>query len=345
MKNVRLEDIAKRLDLTKVSISKALRDHSDISEETKEKVKKMAKEMGYRPNLVARSLTSQKTHTIGVIVPKVAHPFFSSVIEGVYQAALESDYEVVLGVTMEDEDLEQKHIESMLNMRVDGLLISISEQTQNLDNFDIVKDMEVDLVFYDRGFMNSGFTYVKVEDREGARKGVKHMIDQGFRNIAHLSGYLDDAHPVRRNIGSIGKDRNLGYRDALEEAGIEVDEKAVVEAGYSEDDGYNGFAQMLGQYGQPEAIFCVTYPVALGALQYMKDHNINPDDVALLSFGSSEFNHHLSHPIICIDQPAFQLGQRSFRQLILEIESDSKLNPEIISLESNILNDKDLASK
>lgn len=336
MKNVRLKDIAKRLDLTKVSVSKALRDHSDISEETKEKVKEMAKKMGYRPNLVARSLTSKKTNIVGVIVPKVAHPFFSSVIEGIYQSALESNYEVILGVTMEDNKLEQKHIESMLNMRVDGLLISISKNTRELANFDMVKDMEVDLVFYDRGFMNSGFTYVKVEDREGARKGVKYMIDQGYKDIAHLSGYLDTAHIERRNIGSIGKDRNLGYRDALEETGIEVNESAIIETGYEERDGYNGFAQLLDQYEQPEAIFCVTYPVALGALQYMKEHNINPDEIALLSFGSSEFNHHLSHPIICIDQPAFQLGQQSFKQLIHEIDSGTKSDSKIISLETNI---------
>jgi LacI family transcriptional regulator len=336
MKNVRLKDIAKRLDLTKVSVSKALRDHSDISDTTKEKVKEMAQEMGYRPNLVARSLTSQKTHTIGVVVPKVAHPFFSSVIEGIYQAALGSNYEVILGVTMEDEKLEKKHLESMLNMRVDGLLISISKNTRDIANFDMVKEMGINLVFYDRGFMNSGFTYVKVEDREGARRGVKHMIDQGYQKIAHLSGYLDNAHAERRNIGSIGKDRNRGYRDALKAAGITADESAIVEAGYEEEDGYNGFARMLDQCDQPEAIFCVTYPVALGALQYMKDHNINPDEVVLLSFGSSEFNHHLSHPIICIDQPAFQLGQQSFKQLIHEIDSGTKSDSKNISLETNI---------
>src|SRR5699024_2809886 len=112
MKNVRLEDIAERLDLTKVSVSKALRDHSDISEETREQVKKMAKKMGYRPNLVARSLTSNKTNIVGVVVPKMAHPFFSAVLEGIYQAALKSEYEVILGVSMEKEGLEKKHIES-----------------------------------------------------------------------------------------------------------------------------------------------------------------------------------------------------------------------------------------
>ncbi len=337
MKNVRLKDIAKRLDLTKVSVSKALRDHSDISEETKQKVKKMAKKMGYRPNLVARSLTSKKTHIIGVIVPKVAHPFFSSVIEGIYQSALDSEYEVILGVSMEDEDLEKRHIESMLNMRVDGLLISISENTRSLSNFDIVRDMDVDLVFYDRGFIDGGYTYVKVEDREGARKGVQHMISRGYKNIAHLSGKIDAGNREDRNISTIGKDRNLGYRDAFADAGIEIDESAIIETGYSEQDGYEGFAKLLKQHGQPEAVFCVTYPVGLGALQYMKDHNIDPTEIPILSFGSSDFNKNLSHPFICINQPSFQLGQQAYERLLSEIESEKTVTPELISLEARIL--------
>lgn len=339
MKNVRLEDIAKRLDLTKVSVSKALRDHSDISENTRNKVKKMAQKMGYRPNLVARSLASKKTHIVGVIVPQVAHPFFSSVIEGIYQAALESKYEVILGVSMEDEALEKKHIESMLNMRVDGLLISISENTRDLSNFDMVRDMEVNLVFYDRGFIDGGFTYVKVEDREGARKGVRYMINKGYKNIAHLSGELDTENRKDRNITTIGKDRNLGYRDALTEAGIEIEEPAIIETGYGEQDGYEGFAKLLKEYGRPEAVFCVTYPVGLGALRYMKDHDIDPSEIPILSFGGSNFNKVLSHPFICIDQPSFQLGQQAYERLLSEIEAEKTINPELISLEAQILKD------
>ncbi len=111
MKNVRLEDIANKLNLTKVSVSKALRDHKDISIETRDKVKRMAKKMGYYPNLQARSLTSKKTNTIGVIVPKIAHTFFALTIEGIYKAAQNHGYKVILGVSYEDEELEKEHLE------------------------------------------------------------------------------------------------------------------------------------------------------------------------------------------------------------------------------------------
>ena len=133
MKNVTLQDIADELNLTKVSISKALRDHPDISEDTRIKVKKMAKEMGYRPNLVARSLTSSKSKTIGLIIPKIAHFFFASVVEAIYKTAFEQGYEVIIGVSLEDEELEKHHLETMLQMRVDGLLVSITEQTKDVD--------------------------------------------------------------------------------------------------------------------------------------------------------------------------------------------------------------------
>lgn len=325
------------MDLTKVSVSKALRDHPDISEETRKKVKKMAKKMGYRPNLVARSLTSKKTNIIGVIVPKIAHTFFSAVIQGIYQAALKTDYEVILGISMEDAELEKKHVESMLNMRVEGLLVSISEKTKNMSSFENVRKMGVDLVFYDRGYISDGFTYMKVEDREGARKGVMHMINNGYKDIAHLSGKLEAENRKDRNIGKIGQERFLGYRDAMEEANIEINEKAIVEGAYGEEDGYKGFGQLLKQYGKPEALFCVTYPVGVGALRSMLDHGIDPGDIPILSFGSSEFNRYLSHPFICIEQPSFELGQRAFKRLVSEINAEGEIKPELITLPIDIV--------
>lgn len=322
-KNIRLVDIAKKLDLTKVSVSKALRDHPDISEKTRQKVKEVAREMGYRPNLVARSLTSQKSQTIGVIIPKMANYFFAPVIEGIYNSANNSDYDVVLGISLEDEKLEKKHIESMLNMRVDGLLVSITEQTKNPERFEIVRDMGIDLVFFDRGFSNAGFTYIKVDDRTSAKTGVNHLISKGFKKISHLAGY---------GSVEIGRERKAGYLEALEEASVQITSDAIVEGGYSEKNGYVGFEKLLNQSGMPDALFAVTYPVGLGALEYMNDHNINPHDIPILAFGGSEFNKHLVNPFICIEQPTFELGRKAFSQIEKEMNSKEQSSPEIIEL-------------
>ncbi len=327
MKNVTLQDIADELNLTKVSISKALRDHPDISKETRLKVKEMAKKMKYRPNLVARSLTSSKSKTIGLIIPKIAHFFFASVVEAIYKTAFEHGYEVIIGVSLEDEELEKTHLETMMQMRVDGLLVSITEKTKDIERFRVVEDMGINLVFFDRGFKDSGFSYIKAEDRNSARNAVSQLIKDGYRQIAHLAGY---SHV------DIGRNRNLGYQDALIEAGIEVDPNAIVEGGYSEEAGYKSFQKLLENYGVPKAMFAVTYPVGLGALKCMNENNIDPRGVKILTFGKSDFNEYLVSPFICIDQPTTSLGIKAVKQLLNEIELEKKSDPVLMELPSEV---------
>lgn len=327
MKNVRLVDIAKELNITKVSVSKALRNHSDISEDTREKVKKMAKKLGYRPNLVARSLTSSKSKTIGVIIPKVAHFFFASVMEGIYREAKKNGYEIFLGVSFEDEKQEKKLLETMMEMRVDGLLISLTEQTKDPTRFKELRSMGIDLVFFDRGIKDSGFSYIRAEDKKSAKNGVKKLIELGYSDIAHIAGY---------EHSEIGHGRKEGYLDAMKEAGLEVNGEAIVEGGFSEDDGYDGFQRLIDGYGVPEALFTVTYPVGLGAIKCMKNNNIDPKDVKILSFGRSDFNDYLASPFLCIDQPTQSLGEKATQQLLKEMASENSTTPELIELPSSV---------
>lgn len=328
MKNIRLDDIAKRLGLTKVSVSKALRDHPDISQDTIQKVKKVAEEMGYRPNRLAQSLTSRKTHTIGVVMPKIAHFFSASVVEGIYRAANEKQYEIILGVSFESSEMERKNIESMLNLRVDGLLVAVSEQTSRSEIFDEVKKMGVNLVFFDRGHVGSDVSFVKVADRISAKNGVSHLLSRGFREIAHLAG------PSNTDIG---RERRIGYEDAMAEAGIRLPATAVVEGGFSVRDGYRGFARLAETHGIPEAVFVVTYPVGLGVLEYMREHGIPGGDVQILSFGTSEFNQYLAHPFICIDQPSFDLGRRAFEVLHEEMVAEEPRPSRIIEMACSVV--------
>ncbi len=327
MKNVRLEDIAKRLNITKVSVSKALRNHKDISIKTRKKVKELAKEMGYHPNLQARSLASKKTLTIGVIVPKIAHTFFANAIEGIYEAAEESGYKVILGVSHEKEKLERENIESMVNSRVDGLVVSVTEQTKSPDSFKIVKDMGINLVFFDRGFQNAGFSYIKVDDYGSAKTGVQHLIDNKFKNIAHIAGYSST---------QIGRERKRGFLDAMTENGLNVQNSSIFEGGFSEMDGYHGFKSIMENSGMPDAVFAVTYPVGLGILNYLTDYGIDTKKVTILSFGGSEFNSYLETPFICIDQPNFDLGKLAFEQLFSEMNNQKKQEPKIIELQANV---------
>lgn len=327
MKNITLQDIANELGLTKVSISKALRDHPDISEDTRIKVKKMAKKLGYRPNLVARSLTSSKSKTIGLIIPKIAHYFFATVVESIYKTAFENGYEVIIGVSLEDEELEKTHLETMMQMRVDGLLVSITEQTTDIERFEEVRNMGIDVVFFDRGFKDSGFSYLKAEDRQSARVGVEHLIEDGYREIAHLAGV--DHNEISRN-------RKLGYTEALTSAGIEINENMIIEGGFSEEAGYESFQKLIDNYGVPEALFTVTYPVGLGALKCMIENDIDPREVKILAFGKSDFNEYLMSPFVCIDQPTVSLGIQAVEQLLAEINSTKNSKPILAELSSEI---------
>ncbi len=147
---VTLSDIARRVKVSKVTVSKALRGHPDISAETAGKVKKVARELGYLPNFMARNLSSRRSNTIGVIVPKIAHFFFSSVIEAIYDAAFENNYEIILTVSQENAERELRHVESLLSMRVDGLIVSLSQQTRDTSIFDKVQQRGVPLICMDR---------------------------------------------------------------------------------------------------------------------------------------------------------------------------------------------------
>lgn len=318
-----MEDIALEVGLTKVSVSKALRNHPDIAAATKIRVREAAQRMGYTPNLVARSLSSRRSNMIGVIVPKVAHSFFSLIIETIYATAAESNFEIIMCVSHEDASLERKHVETLLGMRVDGILVSVTESTTDPMPFRAIQDAGVPLVMFDRALEGLDVSTVTVDDRRGAMDGVSYLIEQGHREIAHLAGYS----PVK-----IGRERRLGYEDALRRAGIDPSEQCVVEGGFGEHDGYMGFKRMVESVGVPRAIFSVTYPVGVGAYDAAMDLGVPLESFSLLTFGGSAMNRFLSRPMICIEQPARDMGRRAIGLLIEQIETETSVRSQHLIL-------------
>ncbi len=311
---VRLVDIAERLNITKVSVSKALRDHPDISRETRELVKKTAAEMGYSPNLLARSLSSQKTNTLGAVVPKIAHSFFASVIDAVQEEATKKGYGIILAVSNERADLERQHIERLLAMRVDGLLVSVSQQTPDFEVYEKVRSMRVPLVFFDRRIDSLPFASVTVDDRGGAQRAVAHMIDEGFTRIAHIAGSLDT---------EIGRARRRGYEDALRARDISIREDWVIGGGFDEHHGYRACRRLFSGNGEtPEVIFAATFPVGLGVRAALKEIDpALPDGVEIVSFGVGSFDEFFLYPHYCVSQPTRQMGQEAVRMLLGEIDA------------------------
>jgi len=326
---ITLDDIAKKLNVSKVTVSKALRGHPDISYETTQKVKSVAKELGYTPNFMARNLSSKSSHTIGLVVPKIAHYFFGSVIESIYEAALENNYEIILTVSQENTEREEKHIRSLLSMRVDGLIISISQQTKNYEIFNTIKNYNVPLVFMDRVVELPGFSSVTVDDQGGSFNAIEHAIKMGYKNIAHIAGYQEI---------NIGKRRYLGFKKAMKKYNIPINPSWILYGGFGEEDGYKAFKKLYNSNSLPEFIFAVTFPVALGVYSAVSELGLKiPDDIDIMCFGSSDINKFLTPSLSCVDQPTEELGKKSVELILENINNPIDFIPRHIEIPTGLI--------
>jgi LacI family transcriptional regulator len=326
---VTLRDIADKLKVSKVTVSKALRDHPDISLETKQLIRDTAQDMGYTPNYLARNLSSQQSNTIGLIVPKIAHHFFATAIETIYSVAFDHGYEIMMAVSQEDAFYEKTHINTLLSMRVDGLLVSITEKTKDIEIFELVKKKNIPLVFFDRVIKNIGFSSVTTDDRGGAYKAVKHAIDCGYTKIAHLAGY---------RYTNIGSERYAGFEKAMKDHDLEINKDWVIEGGFGEEDGYRGFWKLFKSNNMPEVIFTVTFPVTMGMYAAVQEIGLSiPGDVDVISFGGSAYNRFFSPSMTYLDQPTAILAEKAILLLIDRIKNPGLRGEEHITIPGEIV--------
>jgi LacI family transcriptional regulator len=314
-KRATLNDIAKVLNLTKVSVSKALRDHRDISEATKVRVREVAEELGYRPNLIARSLSSSRSFSIGVVVPKT-HNFFEHIVSGIQNTAEKFDYRTVVTVSDENAELEKKHLENLVAMQVEGLLVSVSMATRSTEVFEWIRGLNIPLVFFDRHIPDLGFNSVIIDNEKAAELAVEQLIQRGYSNIAHIGGY---------DWVEIGRKRRVGYERALANHGISVIPEYTVIGGLGLSHGYNGFMELMQNGAIPDAIFTVTYPVALGVYKAMKETKSNlRKTLKVLTIGTDELFSVFNYPHFYMDQPAVTIGEHACNLLIREIKGELK---------------------
>ena len=307
---VTLEDIARKLNVSRVTVSKALRGHPDISESTTSLVRKVAEEIGYRPNIIARTLSSRRSHMIGLVIPKIAHFFFGSLIEGVYNTAFNNNYEIILTVSQENPERERKHLETLVSMRVDGILISITVGTRDTAVFEWIKRLGVPLLFLDRQPypVPRGFSSVLADDEGGTRSAIEHAITIGYRKIACIGG--------AQNV-NIARNRVLGFRNAMKKHGLSVPRQWVVGGGFGKDAGYDGLIRFHTDGDMPELIFAMTYPVALGVYEAAKDLGLRiPEDVDVICFGDSDVGKVISPALSCVNQPNYELGSKALELML-----------------------------
>ncbi len=326
---ITLKDIAKKLNVSTVTVSKALRNHPDISEERAKEIKNVAKKLGYIPNIAARNLSAKKTNTIGVIVPVIANSFFANYVESIYKCAFENNYDIILAVSNEDSKLERKHLETMLAMRVDGIIISVAEQSDNEDIFGRIKKMNIPIVFFDRTVSKKEFSSVTLENKKGAYIAVKKAIEAGYKKIGHIGGWQGS---------NIGKDRFAGYKKALKEFNLSINQKWILFSGFGKKDGENAFNILYEKNSLPEIIFAVTFPVALGVLDAAKKAKVKiPQDLDIICFGDSNINEYLKPSISCVTHNTSHFASQAFKLVIEQVNGKNNTTEKHIEIETEFI--------
>jgi LacI family transcriptional regulator len=315
MINIRQSDIANELKVSRITVSKALRNHPDISARMKRKVLAMAKKMGYVPNLIATQLNSRHSHTIGIVIPDLENSFFSYIVDSIIDYATDKGYRVILTVSRENEKVEKLNIENLIGMRVDGLLICVSQKSHDKEIYDQIKRMRIPLVFFDRLIPNLNFSSVVFDDKSGAIDALDELINSGYTRIAHFAGYSGI---------NIGKDRLDGYLSSLQKHNIPVRKEWIIEGGYEFKDGQKSFKKLLALNHFPELIFTVNDRVALGAYNSAIEAGLKiPEDIGIMAYGFSETTDLFNPQLSVINQDPRKMGLISAMNLFNEIKVKS----------------------
>ncbi len=335
-----IHDIARKLNIAASTVSRALNHNPLVSEPTRRLIEKTAREMGYRPNVLAANLRTSKTNTIGIILPLINRYFFSSVISGVEDVAYNRGFAVTISQSNDSYEKETKIAHSLFSNRVDGLIVSIGMQTKSIDHLRLFSERNVPLVFFDRVIDEIDAHKIVVDDYQGGFKATMHLIEQGGKHIAHIGGPL--------NL-KIYMDRLNGYKAALQKASLPFDESMVLHNSLTHNDGTNAIIKLLKNSQQPDAIFCANDTTALSVILLLREKGIKvPDDILIVGFSNEPFSEVVTPSISTIRQPGFEIGKKAAELLIDQIKlKDKTINyqtfvmpTELIVRESSVREEK-----
>ena len=327
---IRMKDIARDLGLSVVTVSKVLRDHPDIGEETRKRVLQRVKELDYEPNILARSLVTGRSYLVGLIVPELIHPFFAEVAKALSKTIIGKGYSLIVSSSEEDPALEAREIRHLLARRLDALVIASSGA--DTEQFRRMRSQSQPFVLIDRAFDDLEADFVGIDDIAAGRIATNHLIAIGRRRIAHISG--------REN--STGIRRREGYLQALREHGMAVQQNYIVSRDYVDIDtqiqGSEAMRQLLLCDPRPDAVFCHNDPIAIGAMTTILDAGLRmPEDIALVGCGNLHYDEWLRVPLTSIDQRAHLIGQRAGEMLLAMVEGREWPTPKRVMLEPTLV--------
>jgi len=326
---ITIKDIARILGISPSTVSRALKDHPDINTDTKKAVNELASKLKYQPNAVALSLKNSRSNTIGIIIPEIVHYFFSSVISGIEDVASQKGYTVIICQSNESFAREVANANALLSHRVDGILISISKETNSFDHFVNLQEGGIPLVFFDRIAPGINADQIITDDIDASYNATRHLIENGRKWIAHFAGPQGLV---------IGRDRLQGYLNALTEAGLPIDNRLIIEADTFEK-ARNTVGEMLDAGIVPDGIFAVNDMTAIGAMQtIMKRGYKVPDDVSIVGFSDGYLSGVTDPHLSSVDQHGYEMGTTAAEMLFHRILSgEAEYLPEVKVLKADLI--------
>ncbi len=325
-----MKDIARDLGVSVVTVSKVLRNHSDIGEQTRKRILQRMKEVNYQPNPAARTLVSGRTNLVGLIVPDLIYPFFAQVAKGISAKLRAQDYSLIISSSEDDPNMERREIDQMLARRVDALILaSVQSSAESLNK---MQDRGIPCVLLDRKLPGVSANFVGIDDVNAGMIATNHLIEMGCKTIAHIGG----------SDVSTALDRQSGYSIALAQRGLGLPPEYIVKYGHGDDagdaTGYNSMKQLLQLKPRPDGVFCNNDPIAMGALRAILDAGLQiPKDIAVVGCGNVHYDDLLKVPLTSIDQDSNGLGTSAAKLALSIIKQKSKSTPRSVLLEPKLV--------
>lgn len=316
-KEITIYDIARQLNLSPATVSRALKDHPAINKHTKKKIGDLAAKLGYRSNTFASNLRQQKTHTIGVILHELRSQFMISALAGIEKVTNEANYDIIIAHSSESAAKEAANASNLFHKRVDGVIASLSFDTENLDHFEPFEKKGIPVIYFDRVFEDTDGAKVIINNRKAGFDATSHLVEQGCKRIAHITANL------KRNVYA---ERLRGYKEALQQHGFKYNEKYVIVDDLSEEGSIHSARKILAMKPMPDGIFITNDFCAAVCIQTLKEAGVRiPEDIAIVGFNNDAVCKIIEPKLSTINYPGQEIGEIVARNLVNHLQGKSNM--------------------
>ena len=312
---VSLKDLAAELGVSVSTVSRALKNSPEIGEEMRIRVKDLAKKRNYRANPFALSLLKNTVRIIGIIVPDIVTHFYSSIISGISDVARKNGYSVIITSSYEQYELEKQCVEDLINIRVEGIIACLSQETTDYSHFEVLMDQNIPLVFFDRVCLTDRFSSVVTNNAESALQATEHFLSTGSKRVGFIGG---------ANHLEIVKQRKHGYLEALRERKVPIEKELVFCKQISFEGGYEGACKLLSLPQRPDAILAMNDSLAFGVMKAIKERGLRiPEDVSLIGYTDEEHSNYVEPTLTAVTHQTYRMGEVAGLLLIKRLKGDS----------------------